>query len=114
VLEETEISNSDSAYEGEGDWLGQDWALIRMNPIYHRPNMYTWFGSSRTTFIDGHLKISELTAGTVSICCVNTVVRGILSGSDASMVIGNSFFTVRSIALEKPLGKRRYALILLV
>lgn len=87
-------------------WLGLDWALIEISyPKLYLPNSFLAGSSSRLIQVSGHLKNDDLVAGKVSILSANGVVNGILNGSEASLMIGNSYFTVRSIALEMQLGK---------
>jgi hypothetical protein len=106
LISEDEDSNSSL---DEVSWLGQDWALIRiLNPEFRLPNRFYALPSSSPIFINGHLKNGELKAGKVSVLSVTGVVHGILNGSQTSMMMGQSYFTVRSIALERQLGERPY------
>lgn len=107
VVHAQESGDEDSASTvDEINWLGHDWALIKISdPQFYLPNSFSASPGTRLIRVNGHLNNDSLTAGKVSIISVNGVVNGILNGNEASMMIGNSYFTVRSIALETQLGK---------
>jgi hypothetical protein len=104
-LHDDEDADHNSSLD-EVNWLGQDWALIRIaNPKFLLPNKFC-VGSNRIpTQVNGYLRNEDLIAGRVSILSVNGAVHGTLNGSEASMMIEHSYFTVRSIALDRQLGK---------
>jgi len=105
--QDTEDEDEDDSPLNEVSWLGHDWALIEISdPKLYLPNSFLEGLSTRLIQVNGHWKNDNLVAGKVSILSANGVVNGILNGSDASLMIGNSYFTVRSIALEVQLGKR--------
>jgi hypothetical protein len=104
--QDTEDEDEGDSPRNEVSWLGRDWALIEISdPKLYLPNSFLAGSSTRLIQVSGHLRNDNLVAGKVSILSANGVVNGILNGSEASLMIGNSYFTVRSIALEVQLGK---------
>ena len=84
----------------------QDWALVRVQPLLYRANSFEDPRSNNATVIEGYVKSSELCRGPVMVPSgLSGVRQGYLSAGISSLLIGESCFEARSIALDCILGQ---------
>lgn len=77
-----------------------------MQPLLYRENNFEVPGSNNVTLIEGCVKTSELCHGTVVvISSVSGVRQGYLSASISSLIIGESCFEIRSVAIDRMSGQ---------
>ena len=85
-----------------------DWALVNLqNQNLSAFNEFQSPEMPEPRNISTFVKLKDLTAGEVLVCAgASGYQRAFLSGNSASVSMAGSFFQVRTVSLERSLGKR--------
>ena len=85
---------------------GEDWALVEIDHVGMRCNTFHVPGDKKPQRVTGYVKTADLTSCEVWVCAgVSGVQVGFMKRHPASVIMSKSLFAVRSISLERPLGK---------
>lgn len=97
-------TTEDEAFCDEDCADGADWALIEFSNSLFSENTFLY--SDELQKVRGHLGSAELKNGEVYVCGgYSGAQKGLLRGGVASVLMGQRFFRVKSISLQRELGE---------
>jgi len=105
-------SQTDSEFsEDEDEPVSEDWALLVIESRFHKENIFSFLGSESQ--VEGYTSAESIHCEQVVVCAgFSGTQQGFLSVGTVSIILGQAFFKVKSIALDRELGKKPQTCIL--